>query len=73
MGVTLLSHPMLHWLSVLPTWLIILLDLICSEGEHQRVSVQLDPVVKPLLAHSSPCRTDGKVEDGACLGMCLSH
>lgn len=72
-GATPLSHPTPHWLSVAPTWLIILLDLICSEGDRQRVGEQSNPVVRAPRAHNSPCATDGKVEDAACLPACLSH
>lgn len=36
-GATPLSHPTPHWLLVTPTWFIILLDLICSEGDRRRV------------------------------------
>lgn len=73
-GATPLSHPTPHWLAVAPTWLIILLDLICSEGDRQRVGVQSPhPVVRAPRARNSPCATGGEVEDGACLAMCLSH
>lgn len=71
-GATPLSHPTPHWLSVVPTCLIILLDLICSEGDRQRVAMQSSPVATaPRARKQSPTATDG--EDGAWLGVYLPH
>lgn len=67
-GATPLSHPTPHWLSVAPTCLIILPDLICSEGDRQRVGVQSNPVVTaPRARNRPPLRLTARLRMAPCI------